>query len=181
VIAWVGTPLNVQEASIASRYVREPALVSELDELSKNTFTAYLQSFGNAPFWERAWIIRELAVGEPVDVRFGNLNISWLMLKIAMLNSEIRNYLHLVPDFHAFILMLDRFQSRERDSRVGEKRVSLLGALFESRNSISTHHRDKIYALLGLSSDGDGFVDSPNYYESVSRLAGQRREFSTCV
>ena len=163
VIAWVGVPRTAQEANMVSRYLTKPNLVSELDELSAKAFKACMQSFGDAPFWRRAWIIQELARGEPVDVRYGHLSIPWWMLKDALFKSEILHYLP--QDFHALLLVLDQFQSRERDDRTGGRRVSLLEALFESRNSLSTDPRDKMYALLGLSSDGSGIVPSPNYYE----------------
>jgi hypothetical protein len=163
VIAWVGVPRTAQEANMVSRYLLKPNLVSDLDDSSAEAFKACLQSFSVAPFWRRAWIIQELARGEPLDVRYGHLNIPWWMLKEALFKSDISHYLS--QDFHALLLVLDQFQSRERDDRTGGRRVSLLEALFESREFLSTDRRDKIYALLGLSLDGNGIVPSPNYYE----------------
>lgn len=174
VIAWVGAPQTAQQANMASRYLQDPISVAQLDELSGKAFRACIHAIGVLPFWRRAWIIQELARGEPLDIRYGHLNITWLQLKKALFTAEILPYLS--SDFYTLLNVLDRFQIRERDDRTGGRRVALLEALFESRNSLSTDPRDKIYALLGLSSDGDGIVPSPNYYQPWELVYAQAAE-----
>jgi hypothetical protein len=53
------------------------------------------------------------------------------------------------------------FQSL-RDNVTGEK-VSLVKALVASRESKASDVRDRVYGLLGLTSDGSNLVPLPNY------------------
>ena len=163
VIAWVGVPRTSQQANMAFIHFQGPSSVGELDELAAKAFSACVTSFGDAPFWRRAWIIQELAKAQKLDIRYGNLVIPWVKLKSALFSSSISPYLH--GDFVALLQVLDQFQSRERQDRIGGRRRTLLEALFETRNSLATDPRDKIYALLGLASDGVRIIPAPNYVQ----------------
>jgi hypothetical protein len=48
--------------------------------------------------------------------------------------------------------------------------MTLLQALIASRYSLATDPRDKVYALLGLTRDGNDLVPMPSYTESVEKL-----------
>lgn len=163
VLAWVGTPTKPQQTDKSFAYFQEPSKVAQLDRTTAESFKLFISSFGAAPYWRRTWIIQELARGEPFDIQYGALKISWRKLKSALFSAEIQPYLS--PDFHALIQVLDEFQQRERQDtwRRGRLRFTLLEALFQSRNSLASDPRDKIYALIGLASDGDLVVPLPSY------------------
>jgi hypothetical protein len=65
-----------------------------------------------------------------------------------------------------FIHDIKVFREREQSGN----RISLLQALISSRRSLATDPRDKIYALLGLTSDGTKQVLTPNYTQPIEAV-----------
>jgi hypothetical protein len=61
------------------------------------------------------------------------------------------------------IRSLQRFRFAETSNKESTLRFTLLKAMLETRSSISSDARDKIYALLGITTDGAELVPSPNY------------------
>jgi hypothetical protein len=87
----------------------------------------------------------------------GNEKVSW-----SRFDSVLNNLDPLVPQE---VRSLQQFRVAETDpTQAGHaKRFGLLEAMNETRASVSTDIRDKIYALLGLTRNGTDIVPTPNY------------------
>ena len=64
-----------------------------------------------------------------------------------------------VPNFDAF-----------RRSPLIARSNTLVKLMMSSRTSLATDPRDKVYALLGLASDGEELVPVPNYDQTLEDL-----------
>jgi len=116
------------------------------------------------PYWRRKWIIQEVSKAQTVQIYCGTDS----MLMDDMLRTCLAP---LVKAFEAPMLdqlyAISLFRSRERPSRLGAPRLNLAEALVRSRNFLTTDPRDSIYALLGLTSDGNDLIPMPNYVEPL--------------
>ncbi|KAI4869910.1 heterokaryon incompatibility protein-domain-containing protein [Hypoxylon rubiginosum] len=120
------------------------------------------------PYWERVWIIQEIARAQAVSVRCGSFRFD--------LNTLIACSMHLkdLPKrSHTLINAIEEFRRQELDAQRGGLRMTLLEALLRSRYSLATNPRDKIYALLGLTRDGQDLVPTPTYTESLEEVFRQ--------
>ncbi|KAI2469046.1 HET-domain-containing protein [Annulohypoxylon bovei var. microspora] len=117
------------------------------------------------PYWERVWIIQEIAKARTVYVRCGSLCFD--------LDSLIASAEH-VDDLpqrsHNLISAIQEFRLQESEARRGGLRMTLLQALIRSRYSLATNRRDKVYALLNLARDGNDLVPTPTYSEPVEEV-----------
>ncbi|KAI0179718.1 HET-domain-containing protein [Hypoxylon sp. FL1284] len=120
------------------------------------------------PYWERVWIIQEIAKAQVVSVRCG--------LFCFDLNNLIACSVHLkdLPKRnHTLLGAIEEFRRQELDAQRGGLRMTLLEALLRSRYSFATHRRDKIYAMLGLTRDGQDLVPTPTYTETLEEVFRQ--------
>ncbi|KAI1759160.1 HET-domain-containing protein [Hypoxylon sp. FL1150] len=120
------------------------------------------------PYWERVWIIQEIARAHVVSVRCGSFRFD--------LNNLIACSVHLkdLPRRnHTLINAIEEFRRQELDAQRGGLRMTLLEALLRSRYSLATNPRDKIYAMLGLTRDGQDLVPTPTYTETVEEVFRQ--------
>ena len=137
------------------------------------------------PFWTRVWIIQEISRARKVDVMCGRTSQSWIdVIKTASskkakskpANPSLQNGIPFIDEetlLSDIIEPLNRFRSRELNDGFGNKRLTLLQALVETRHSMATDPRDKIYALLGITSDGPSVIAMSNYIEKVPTVYSQ--------
>ncbi|XXH01949.1 hypothetical protein Hte_008312 [Hypoxylon texense] len=150
-------PISVTKFNAALRITQRPArALRGLHELLA------------MPYWERVWIIQEIARAQAVSVRCGSFRFD--------LNTLIACSVH-VKDLpqrsRTLINAIEEFRRQELDAQRGGLRMSLLEALLRSRYSLATNPRDKIYAMLGLTRDGQDLVPTPTYTESVEEVFRQ--------
>jgi hypothetical protein len=102
-------------------------------------------------------IIQEVSKARKLEIMCGNEKVSW-----SRFDSILNNLGPLVPQE---VRSLQQFRDAETNStQPGHgKRYGLLEAMNETRASVSTDIRDKIYALLGLTPNGTDIVPTPNY------------------
>jgi len=102
-------------------------------------------------------IIQEVSKARKLEIMCGNEKVSW-----SRFDSNLNNLGPLVPQE---VRSLQQFRVAETDpTQAGHaKRFGLLEAMNETRASVSTDIRDKIYALLGLTPNGTDTVPTPNY------------------
>jgi hypothetical protein len=102
-------------------------------------------------------IIQEVSKARKLEIMCGNEKVSW-----SRFDSILNNLGPLVPQE---VRSLQQFRVAETDpTQAGHaKRFGLLEAMNETRASVSTDIRDKIYALLGLTPNGTDIVPTPNY------------------
>lgn len=140
-------------AYIMSR--RKPREVIQLDTQQKDAIAALVRR----PYFERVWIIQELAKPDSRKILCGNRAAPWTGLEMAL--DQMRG--HLSPGSQGLMDALTAFRLREREGRLAVPRMLLLQALLDSRSSLATEPKDKVYALLGLTRDGGEVVPAPNY------------------
>lgn len=114
-------------------------------------------------YWERVWIIQEIAKAAEVQLYCGphRLDLQMLLYASTVLKGSIP------PRLTALISTIARFRTQEQIQFGGNSRMTLGEALIVTRHSLATDPRDKIYALLGLTSDGNDLVPTPTYTEPV--------------
>lgn len=111
------------------------------------------------PYFERVWIIQELAKAEYRMILCGSRSTPWTGLEMAL--EQMAG--HLPAASQLLMDALVSFRLRERQGRLAVPRMLLMQALLDSRRSLATEPRDKIYALLGLTRDGGEVVPAPHY------------------
>lgn len=116
------------------------------------------------PYWERVWIIQELAKASNVEVWCGRRMLTWDAF-IESLQHWMSTSKLCGADFDHPILTLKHFCDAERKSRRGAARTLLSTAMIRTMHAKATMRRDKVYALLGLTRDGKETVPTPNYVQ----------------
>ncbi|KAI1411961.1 HET-domain-containing protein [Hypoxylon sp. FL1857] len=117
------------------------------------------------PYWERVWIIQEIAKAETVWVRCGSLSFD-----LTSLIACAKHVNDLSQRIHILIDAIQEFRLQELEARRGALRMTLLQALIRSRYSLATNPRDKVYALLNLARDGNDLVPTPTYTEPIEEV-----------
>jgi hypothetical protein len=145
VFAWLG--VEAEDSRKAIRLLRTPVPSTGVFESDTKAISALFRR----PYWKRVWIIQEVCKGDKVQVLCGGDNISWPKLA-----STFQYIKPLVPPE---IIAIEDFRQQE----ITKNRPILADALVRSRYFMSTDIRDKIYAVLGLTSDGNEIVQTPNY------------------
>lgn len=128
------------------------------DEDSRQAFIEFFER----PYWSRVWIIQEIIAGSQVIVYCGAKSTKLENIeKVLGRTAEGKEYLRTgqVPNFEAF-----------RRSQFSGKASPLVKLLMSSRASLATDPRDKVYALLGLASDGEELIPLPNYKQPLGFL-----------
>ncbi|KAF2787649.1 HET-domain-containing protein, partial [Melanomma pulvis-pyrius CBS 109.77] len=106
------------------------------------------------PFWRRIWIVQEIAKAQSIEILYGDMMISWEEFNLRAPTSLIP------PEISA----LKTFREHEIIQKtLGKRRQALCTALNSTLSFQASDKRDKIYALLGLTSDGAEIVPMPNY------------------
>ena len=65
------------------------------------------------------------------------------------------------------------FRAQEQRGPGAFSRMTLFQAILTSRYSLAKDERDKVYALLGLTSDGGDLIPTPTYTESIEQEIGR--------
>jgi len=128
-----------------------------------------LDQFFALPYWKRVWIVQEVSVAAKVTIVCGNQWMGWDLLSIAD-----AFYQESESDGWSYVKQLILFRDEFRQGQ----RPSLFHAITQTRESLSTDPRDKIFALLGLCHDGEHLVPYPNYKQSELEIL---RDFTKAV
>lgn len=116
-------------------------------------------------YWERVWIIQEIAKARTVWVRCGVLCFDLTSLIACSEHLD-----DLSQRSRILISAIQEFRLQELEARRGALRMTLLQALIRSRYSLATNPRDKVYALLNLARDGNDLVPTPTYTEPIEEV-----------
>jgi hypothetical protein len=110
----------------------------------------------------RVWIIQEVSKARRLLVICGTHSVLWENLSRFLDNTGIR-----LPEASS----LQKFRDEEIGAvRYGTTRPSLYEALIRSQHCLASDDRDKIYAILGLASDGADIVPTPNYRQPLAKV-----------
>jgi hypothetical protein len=159
VIAWLGT--DSRNSSDALDFLSQSLTPDNRAIEASEPQRSALSYFFGPPYWRRVWIIQEIAVGSSVTILCGPHKMDWgLLSTVDMITPTFETIgLHHVNQVRSF-----------RETYQDYKHISLIEAMRKSRAAQSTDPRDKIYALLGLTSDGDDLVPYPNYKQPLHEV-----------
>lgn len=116
------------------------------------------------PYWNRVWIIQEIARASRVEVWCGRQMLTWTVFTEGLERWVCWSHVCDASFGHPFVT-LRRFREAERNSTKGTARMLLSTALVRTQYAQATLRRDKIYALLGITRDGTETVPTPNYVQ----------------
>jgi hypothetical protein len=156
VIAWLG--MDSRNSSDALNFLSQPLEPNALNIEASDRVRSVLYHFFELSYWKRVWIIQEVAVGSSVTILCGPHKMDWSLLATVEMISPIfdaTGWRH-VNQVRSF-----------RHTYQNHTRISLIDAMHKSHAAQSTDSRDKIYALLGLTYDGDDLVPYPNYKQPI--------------
>ena len=133
--------------------------------------------FRQIEWFNRAWVIQEVASAKLDPLTYcGSRQVAWSRLRYGA-RHVVKDYPGLLdtitrvpgPDQlsdHTGVLRMDSYRSLIRTGRV--LRIGQL--LVENRVASSADPRDKLYALLGLASDGNAEELTPDYAKPLSQV-----------
>lgn len=152
VIAWLGPAANDSDNAM------QALATMQFSDRNRLAITHLLQR----PYWERAWIIQELARAAKVEVWCGTQVLPWDVFVQG--TQRWWSYQRTrIGDFDHPIMVLHYFRKAEADVKKGTARMLLSVAMVRALDTKATLNRDKIYALLGLTRDGTDIVPTLNY------------------
>ena len=120
------------------------------------------------PYWRRVWIIQELAKAKNVLLLWNHHDFPWDILCEALASKHL-DYFLTKPQREVFSA-LQAFRLQEKNININLQRLTLLEALVQSRHALATDARDKIFALLNLTSDGQDLVPLTNYSKTTCQI-----------
>jgi len=134
----------------------------------------------NGQQWTRIWVIQETVLSRNATVQFGMLSAPWSMFAEAATHFARERHslcLDLAGTFQGYDI-LTRFSNsvlQIRDTRrhhqAIEKKVTLLSLLWRFRPLEASDKRDKVFALLGLTTDWQGMEPlRPDYSVDVGNV-----------
>jgi hypothetical protein len=140
---------------------REKTYMPSKQTLEKYSAKSFAEFFSR-PYWNRIWIIQEIVAGTRVVACCGTSSTDFENIEKFLTSTSKGKKLSKtiqLPNFASF-----------RKSPISGTAFPLVTLLISSRASLSTDPRDKIFALLGLASDGEELVPLPNYKQSLESI-----------
>ncbi|KAH6694774.1 heterokaryon incompatibility protein-domain-containing protein [Leptodontidium sp. 2 PMI_412] len=122
-------------------------------------------------YWKRTWIIQELALSRSVLFWWGQSSLPLDTLDTAMANLRDRKPKDYFESGYKDILYLLIIVGKTRNKRGREsKGMNLERILTFSCRSLASEPRDKIFGVLGLSSDGSELIPNPDYRKPLDTI-----------
>ncbi|OCK73557.1 hypothetical protein K432DRAFT_447772 [Lepidopterella palustris CBS 459.81] len=216
VLVWLGAPpISTKEIRLLRRIMTilglgssqiAPPTVSNQDAVdglfTKEARALACQSlyrFFQHPWFERIWVVQEVAAGKEVRVTYGGICMDWSTLASAAgtikLDPELQRHIIYHMHFkasdqasHARARTEDltewysfwsnpKFMDVVREHLHNDMPLPLMDLLNLSTNFRSSVARDKIYALLGIASDGNKLPFKPSYIEPEDVIFIQTASF----
>ncbi|KAH9207890.1 heterokaryon incompatibility protein-domain-containing protein, partial [Leptodontidium sp. 2 PMI_412] len=167
VILWLGDDPDNTANAIKYLFENERYIATETEKEWDVQRWRLFQGFFELPYWRRAWVIQEIASSSQVAVLFGQETLEWRHItKVLAYWKQQPGNVPMACLSYMYAAELDHFRIRYKDLR----QISLLEAIQWSHYALATDQRDKIYALLGLTSDGPRLVPMPNYQRSFEQI-----------
>lgn len=135
-----------------------------------------------APWWNRIWVVQEIAVSRVATVQFGTVSLPWTVFaRAAKAISKYSNAGRFFESDHWKVLSLVERQvsniERTRMKWHADGGNDLLRLLQEFSNRQATDDRDKVYGVLSLATNGHFIV--PDY--NLDTLETYRRVALTLI
>ena len=111
------------------------------------------------PWFNRTWIIQEIALAKRAQVQCGSHKMPWDYL-IAAERVLVKHHLTSAVDIDPSPIAA---MQAYRNATVNGERLTLLELMYSSRSNQSTDPRDKVYSLLGIAADIKAHEFDPDY------------------
>ena len=204
VVVWLGAPENRKDTRIVRKMIRAlnwpetfiptTALLPSLFDNEEQAFIAVGRLFSH-PWFERAWIVQEVAVGKIVHVMYHGTCIDWDVLTAAakrlghdtVLKSRL--LYHNTPKVSSTNTSDPRlgrsttFNAVERIRWAHPEFLTRIRLSMEVGNILPLSlilvmtlpckckdPRDKVFAVLGIAKDGHNLPFKPNYKDDVDKV-----------
>ena len=118
------------------------------------------------PWFNRTWIIQEIALAKRAQVQCGSYKMPWDHL-VAAERVLAKHHLTSAVDIDPGPITA---MQAYRNATVNGERPSLLELMYSSRSNQSTDPRDKVYGLLGIAADIEAHEIDPDYALSVEDI-----------
>lgn len=162
VIAWLGPAADESDNAM-----RALASMHEVDDVDLHG--AAIVRLLERRYWERVWIIQELAKATSVEIWCGTHMLAWDTFIKGFETWWSASKLPVDGLDHA-ILSLKYFCEAETESRRGAARMLLSTAMVRTLHTKASLQRDRVYALIGMTRDGTEAVPTPNYVQSNAEV-----------
>ncbi|KAH6648387.1 heterokaryon incompatibility protein-domain-containing protein [Truncatella angustata] len=136
-----------------------------------------IQAILARPWWSRIWIIQEVALAKQVVVFCGDSVINWITLDIGITACmKIKwsdQFVQLATLYHAHVLFEARRMAMHDPELKGKGKTQyhLCHLLGQFRWSMATNPRDKVYGLLGMTTEHLSHVSYNDNTEDCYRAA----------
>ncbi|ETS78848.1 hypothetical protein PFICI_08701 [Pestalotiopsis fici W106-1] len=118
-------------------------------------------------YWGRRWIIQEVAAAQQVEVACGTVTIDLKDLISAIKLCKRSKYWSL--DMASYCTNLDQIIQIRGEQRL-EQQETLCKNIVKTQHFSSKDDRDKVFALIGISSDGKKLIQTPNYFQNFESM-----------
>ncbi|KAH8721650.1 heterokaryon incompatibility protein-domain-containing protein [Ilyonectria robusta] len=158
-------------------------------EQGMEVFTPRVQGFWDVlhrPWWERLWVVQELALSQSAHLMCGGSSESWHNLTVVIdglvksdgQSVEVFEFIatFITSAFHQIHMasFVDRNQPDSIPSQPPTPGTRALAILNATRNTRATDPRDKIYGILGFfgdaESDPENIFPLPDYTKTAAEL-----------
>ncbi|CAI6335426.1 unnamed protein product [Periconia digitata] len=139
-----------------------------------------LQRLISSPWWRRIWVVQETVLARKATVQYGILSAPWTMLaKAATRWAQDQHSLCLDLSgtfqghgvLNKFSTAVLQFNETRNDHQSSAQDSTLLSLLWKFRPLEATDKRDKVYALLGMTTNWQGRPPmTPDYSISASAV-----------
>ncbi|KAH9877994.1 hypothetical protein J1614_003211 [Plenodomus biglobosus] len=119
------------------------------------------------PWFARVWIIQEVAMATHVIVKCGSRSVSWDDFVRAFYVLHSLNMIMPDPARYAQSVIRTLGIIDARASRLAGHDRDTLGTLLRCRSSLATNPRDKVFGVLGLTTDAHTLDFRPDYKSEV--------------
>ena len=130
-----------------------------------------LNKFFSRPWFQRVWIIQEVVLSHRIQFMCGKEFIAWFDLSlfgICMVKHDLMQFLNLNMTAHGQAFRSGCLRVRDIDDMKGyndmfPNQSGLLSVLVQGRNAQATDLRDKVFAVMGMSS----IIINPDYSKGL--------------
>ncbi|KAK7994094.1 cell division control protein [Apiospora arundinis] len=122
----------------------------------------------NRDYWRRRWIIQEIAASKNVVILCGKERLSWGSLTRALHKCRLSPFWN-GANRRAYRFFKTILELRSSYQDTGGPCLGRVIA--DTQDFLSRDPRDKIFALIGISSDGPKLVPTPSYHQSPESVS----------
>ncbi|KAI1356565.1 heterokaryon incompatibility protein-domain-containing protein, partial [Xylaria sp. FL0043] len=140
----------------------------------RHQYFELLRRFTVEPWWQRIWVVQEVAISRKISICYGNVTAPWEMFVQAAQPAVLEYYCETCEIDPQYSKVLSLFNTRISDIEslrvewhVNES-TDLLSLIHRFSDRKATNELDKVYALLGLSTQKH--LVPTNYSLPISEL-----------